>query len=185
MAKPPHVLILGGGFVAQEAAAALRRPIRRGEVTATVVDRDNFFTFHGLIAEMVTGRIAPGNILNPPAASSPRRRCTSARSSRSTSRKAGCDEPPRRRAVRARVRPRRRVSRQRGEPRVLPGLAEHAFRLKNFDDCLRLKNRVVEMFELADVEPDKEERRRLLTFFIAGGSPGPSWPASLRTSSSG
>ena len=65
MAKPPHVLILGGGFVAQEAAAALRRPIRRGEVTATVVDRDNFFTFHGLIAEMVTGRIAPGNILNP------------------------------------------------------------------------------------------------------------------------
>jgi NADH dehydrogenase len=50
-----------------------------------------------------------------------------------------------------------------------PGLSEHAFRLKSFDDCFRLKNHVLEMFELADIERDPEERRRLLTFFIAGG----------------
>ena len=31
----------------------------------TVVDRDNYFTFHALIGEMVTGRILPSNILNP------------------------------------------------------------------------------------------------------------------------
>ena len=50
-----------------------------------------------------------------------------------------------------------------------PGLAEHAFRLKSFDDCFRLKNHIIEMFERADVESDPEERRRLLTFFVAGG----------------
>ena len=50
-----------------------------------------------------------------------------------------------------------------------PGLAEHAFRLKSFHDCFRLKNHIVEMLELADIETDPEERRRLLTFFVAGG----------------
>ena len=65
MAKPPHVLVLGGGFVAHGATRALRRHICHGEVTLTVVDRDNFFTFHGLIGEMVSGRVLPSNILNP------------------------------------------------------------------------------------------------------------------------
>jgi NADH dehydrogenase len=50
-----------------------------------------------------------------------------------------------------------------------PGLAEHAFRLKAYEDCLALRNHMIEMFELADIEKDPEERRRLLTFFIAGG----------------
>ena len=61
------------------------------------------------------------------------------------------------------------LPRHRENLEAYPGLAEHAFRLKNFDDCLRLKNHVVEMFELADIERDPEERRRLLTFFVAGG----------------
>ncbi len=50
-----------------------------------------------------------------------------------------------------------------------PGLAEHAFQLKRYEDCLRLKNHIIQMFELADIEQDPEERRRLLTFFVAGG----------------
>jgi NADH dehydrogenase len=52
---------------------------------------------------------------------------------------------------------------------LYPGLAEHPFRLKTFPDCFRLKNHILEMFELADIETDPEERRRLLTFFVAGG----------------
>ena len=50
-----------------------------------------------------------------------------------------------------------------------PGLVEHAFKLRAYEDCFALKNHVIDMFELADVERDAEERRRLLTFFIAGG----------------
>jgi NADH dehydrogenase len=48
-----------------------------------------------------------------------------------------------------------------------PGLAEHAFRLKTYEDVLRLRNHIITMFELADIEKDPAERRRLLTFFIA------------------
>jgi NADH dehydrogenase len=52
---------------------------------------------------------------------------------------------------------------------LYPGLAEHAFLLKSFHDCFRLRNHLLEMFELAEIESDPEERRRLLTFFVAGG----------------
>ena len=36
-------------------------------------------------------------------------------------------------------------------------------------DAIRIRNRVVDMFEQADAEPDPNIRKRLLTFVIAGG----------------
>src|SRR4051794_30679605 len=50
-----------------------------------------------------------------------------------------------------------------------PGLAEHAFKLKTYEELLQLRNHMIEMFELAEIERDPVERRRLLTFFVAGG----------------
>ncbi len=171
MATKPHVLILGGGFVAQKVAQRLRGPIKRGELTATVVDRDNFFTFHGLIGEMVTGRIVPSNLLNPA-----RRIFSPAQVHVGEIESIDIEA---RKVVTS-----RRLDGARFELdydhavvcigsgenlEAYPGLSEHAFRLKSFDDCFRLKNHVIEMLELADIESDPDERRRLLTFFIAGG----------------
>ena len=51
----------------------------------------------------------------------------------------------------------------------LPELEEHAYTLKTLDDATRLRNQVLRSLELADAEPDPEERRRLLTFVVAGG----------------
>ncbi len=171
MAKAPHVLILGGGFVAARAVHQLRKEIQRGEITATVVDRDNAATFHGFVGEMVSGRILPSNILLPS-----RRMFAPAQLHVGEIESIDIDAK--------KVSTRRRLDGARfdldydyavigvgsGENlEAYPGLREHAFRLKHFDDCLRLKNRIIEMFELADIESDPEERRRLLTFFIAGG----------------
>ena len=170
MAKPPHVLVLGGGFVAHGVTRALRRHIRRDEVTVTVVDRDNFFTFHGLIGEMVSGRVLPSNILNPA-----RRVFAPAQVHVAEIETVDLDEKRvvtlRRNGVRSELRyDVAVVSLGNGENlEAYPGLAEHAYRLKSFDDCFRLKNHIIEMFELADLEADPDERRRLLTFFIAGG----------------
>ncbi len=44
-----------------------------------------------------------------------------------------------------------------------PGLAEHAFRLREYRDCFRLKNHVLTMFEQTEIEENPAERRRLLT----------------------
>ena len=171
MTDAPHVLVLGGGFVAYRTVRRLRGSIKRGDVRVTVVTRDNALAVHGLIGEMVTGRILASTVLNPG-----RRVFAPARlhvaeiesidiEARTVVTSRHLDgarfELDYDRAV---------VCIGSGENlESYPGLAEHAFRLKSFHDCFRLKNHVLEMLELADIETDPEERRRLLTFFVAGG----------------
>ena len=171
MADAPHVLILGGGFVAYRTVRALGRAIRRGDVRVTVVTRDNALAVHGLIGEMVTGRILPSTVLSPG-------RRVFAPANLHVAEIESIDIEARtvvtsRHLDGARFEleyDRAVVCVGTGENLdVYPGLAEHAFRLKSFHDCFRLKNHVVEMLELADIETDPEERRRLLTFFVAGG----------------
>ena len=51
----------------------------------------------------------------------------------------------------------------------LPGLEDHSFSMKTLEDASRLRNHVIALLERADVEPDEQERRRQLTFVVAGG----------------
>jgi len=51
---------------------------------------------------------------------------------------------------------------------MIPG-SEHAFTFKTLADALLLRNHVIERFERADVEPDPQRKRQLLTFAIIGG----------------
>ena len=133
--------------------------------------RDNALAVHGLIGEMVTGRILPSTVLNPG-------RRVFAPASLHVAEIESIDIEARK-VVTSRHLDGSRFELEydravvcvgTGENlEVYPGLAEHAFRLKSFHDCFRLKNHLVEMLELADIETDPEERRRLLTFFVAGG----------------
>lgn len=45
----------------------------------------------------------------------------------------------------------------------------HALGFKSLHDAVHLRDRIIEMFERADVEPDPVIRQRLLTFVVAGG----------------
>ena len=157
--------------MAHSVVRKLRRAISQGRIDATVVDRDNYFTLHGLIGEMVTGRILPSSILNPS-------RRVFAPAQVHVGEIESIDIGERKVVTRNRFDGARTeleydyavVAIGSGENlEAYPGLAEHAYRLKNFEDCFRLKNHIIEMFELADIERDPAERRRLLTFFVAGG----------------
>jgi NADH dehydrogenase len=167
----PRVLILGGGYVAISVTRGLRNAIKSGRADVTVVSRDNFHAFHGFVGEMVTGRVAPGNILSPVRRIFPpahvhvgeieaidlgARLVTTSRHLDGARFELPYDEL---------VLGLGTVQ----NTEAYPGLAEHAFKLKTFADCFALKNHLLEMFELADIEPSKEERQRLLTFFVAGG----------------
>jgi NADH dehydrogenase len=168
---PPHVLVLGGGYVPITLTRELRRPVERGEVDVTVVSRDNFHTFHGFVGEMITGRIGPSSMLSPV-----RRIFAPAKVHVAEIESIDLDA---RKVVTSRHLDGARFDLEYdhlvlclGSSENLdayPGLAEHAFKLKTFKDCLALKNHILEMFELADIERDPAERRRLLTFVVAGG----------------
>jgi len=51
----------------------------------------------------------------------------------------------------------------------LSNVQKQAFDFKSLIDAIRIRNRVIEMFERADRERDPEARKPLLTFVIAGG----------------
>ena len=51
----------------------------------------------------------------------------------------------------------------------IPGMHEHASPFKYLGDALYLRNQLVRMLEEAEAEGDLENRRRLLTFVVAGG----------------
>jgi NADH dehydrogenase len=168
---PARILVLGGGYVPVALTRELRDAVRAGAAEVTVVTRTNFHVFHGFIAEMITGRVSPSHILSPV-----RRIFASARVHVAEIEAIDLDA---RRVVTSRHLDGARFELAYDELvlavgsaenlEAYPGLAEHAFRLKAYRDCLALKNHVLEMFELADIERDAEERRRLLTFFVAGG----------------
>jgi NADH dehydrogenase len=171
VAGGPHLLILGGGYVPITLTGGLKKRIRRGELRVTVVSRENFHAFHGFVGEMVTGRIGPSNMLSPV-----RRIFSPAEVNVAEIESIDLDGK--------RVIISRHLDGARFElgydqlvlavgsaenHAVYPGLAEHAYTLKSFKDCFRLKNHILEVFELAQIEKDPAERRRLLTFFVAGG----------------
>lgn len=50
----------------------------------------------------------------------------------------------------------------------VPGVKENSYTLWSFEDAIRLKKRILEMFEKAQSETDVMKRRQMLTFAIAG-----------------
>ncbi len=168
----PHVLCLGGGYVAIYLARALRARVRAGQVRLTVVSTENFQCFHGLVPEMLTGTLQPTDVLSPArllfapgdfvnaeveAIDLAAKQVTVARQLDGRSLPIAYDH----------------LVLALGSTEHLgrfPGLAEHALRLKSYSACFAARNQFVEMLELADMEPDPVERRRLLTFVVVGGS---------------
>ena len=59
--------------------------------------------------------------------------------------------------------------------RILPekicsGVTEHAFEVKHMSDAVAIRDRAVELLELANATDDPEEKRRLLHFVVVGGN---------------
>src|SRR5205814_5827355 len=54
-------------------------------------------------------------------------------------------------------------------PNLVPGMSAHGWPLKTMGDALVLRNHLIEMLEKAQVEPDAERRRLLLSVVVVGG----------------
>lgn len=172
MKESTRIVCLGGGWVAIYLARALRPALARGQVKLTVVSRDNYSTVHGLIAEMLTCKIQPQQInasvrevIAPAHLHNAEIESIDIKAQRVLTRRSldgrtyslaydhlvvavGSVEDFSRYA----------------------GIAEHTFPLKTFAACYRLRNHLLSVLEMASIESNAEERRRLLTFVVAGGN---------------
>lgn len=169
---PTRVLVLGGGYVAIWFARAVRKAVKRGDIELTVVDHNNYHTFHGLVPEMLTGVVQAGQII------SPSRRLFAP--GRFVCANVDAIDLETKTVTVSRVLD--------GRPATLAydhlvvnlgsvddlsryrGVGEHTMRLKGYFDCIRVRNHLLAMLEMAEIEPDPEERRRILHFVIAGGN---------------
>ncbi|MEM7326731.1 MAG: NAD(P)/FAD-dependent oxidoreductase [Actinomycetota bacterium] len=167
-AEPNRIVVLGGGFGGVATAKRLEQlMLADADLTVSLVSPSNSLLFTPMLAEVAGSALQPHHISAPIRAMCPRTRFYR-------------DEV-------ADIDLDRQVVHLRGSPdplpydhlvialgsvpnyRDLPGLAEHSFSLKSLPDAVALRNHVVAMLERADVEADAEERRRQLTFVVAGG----------------
>lgn len=176
-----RIVVLGGGFAGVSTAQELVRQLRREKrlargggkegVTVTLINRENYFVFQPLLADVISGAIDTTHVVVP------LRRMLS-----------GVD------VVVGYVEDidtdRKRVSvrrRQSGQPftvdydalvialgsvtdfSAVPGMAEHALGVRTLGDAFYLRNRALGTLEEAASEDDVDRRDALLTFVVVGG----------------
>jgi NADH:ubiquinone reductase (H+-translocating) len=165
-----RVVVLGGGFGGVSATRRFEQLLPWTPwLDVTLVSQRNYLLFTPMLAEVAAGSVEAGNVGVPLRAACPRTRF--------------------RRAEVLGVDPDRRIVHlRRGDAlealpydhlvlalgavpnfRDLPGVAANALTLATLEDARRLRDHVLGRLEQADHEPDPAERRRWLTFVVAGG----------------
>ena len=183
-ARPRRVVICGGGFAgvstAQELAKLLRKQgklARRGRsnppdaVEVVLLNRDNYFVFQPLLADILSATIETTHVVVP-----------LRRMLQGVEIEVGIVESvdTQRRQIHIKRRQRGdRVSVDYDELvialgsitdfRSVPGMVEHALGIRTLGDAFYLRNRALDVLEEARLESDPERRERLLTTVVVGG----------------
>ncbi len=169
----PRIVILGGGFAGVTTALELaKRCAGVLPVHITLVSDRNFFLFTPMLAEAATGAVESRHVLHPI-----RPLCGAWGVEFGEMIVEAVDRDRRQVVVRHRRSPiRQRVHYDKlvlalgATPNVtiVPGAAEHAMAFKGAGDAVRIRNRVIDLFEAAALTEDPWVRRRLLTFVVVG-----------------
>lgn len=169
-ARPPRILILGGGYVGLYTALRLQSRLKAGEATITVVEPRSYMTYQPFLPEASAGSLSPRHVVVP-------LRRVLKRCEVINARVVGLDHH-------------RRVARldpvegpeydlpydivvvalgSVARTLPIPGLADEAVGFKTVEEAIYLRNQVLTCLDLAESTPDPERRRRALTFVFVGG----------------
>lgn len=165
-ASLPHVVVVGAGF----GGLRVVHHLRNAPVRITLVDRRNYHLFQPLLYQVATAGLGPTDIAQPVRAILRGRRNLEFRLAEMT----GVDFAAKTlKIVGGEIPYDFLVLAVGGETNYFgnPALGRNAFGLKDLDDAVRIRNHLLNMFELAVHEKDPEVRRALLTFVVVGGGP--------------
>jgi NADH:quinone reductase (non-electrogenic) len=164
-----RLIILGGGFGGLDVARSIgRSKAARAYWDTRLIDKENFFQFNPLLPAVAVGSVETRHIVYP------LRTMASHRKIRFFKNKAMQIDLERRlvtlhnglvESYDTLVIAVGSVTNYYG----VPGAAEHTLCFKTIVDAMKLRARVVELFEMAEQAETPEQRRRLLSFAIVGG----------------
>jgi NADH dehydrogenase len=162
-----NLVIVGGGFAGTKTAQLLEHTLPP-DWTLTLMSQENFITFNPLLPEVVGASIMPGHVI------APHRQmihCTHVCMARVSEIDTG-----------------ERLVHYLGEGPgtlqydelvlacgadanldIVKGMAQVALPLKTIGDALFLRNRIIARLEQAELQPQAEHRRWLMTFIVVGG----------------
>ncbi|MCC6546465.1 NAD(P)/FAD-dependent oxidoreductase [Candidatus Sumerlaeota bacterium] len=169
----PRIVIAGGGFGGAYAAKFLKSAIHQFDADVLLLDRNNYFIFYPLLVEAGTGSLEARHAVVPI-------RQFLNRSSRFRMAETLNVDIERKQVV-------YRMIGEDGEHRAdydhlvlafgsvtrmppIPGLKEYAYEMKTLADSVALRDRAIQMLELANVTKDDTKRRALLHFVVVGSN---------------
>lgn len=176
-APGPTIVILGAGFAGVQCARELARGLpAHQDGCITLVDRHNYLLFTPMLTEVAGGQVDVRHIvaairrLSPPITFVEGRVDDIDLRARRVTLTVGQQEagiPEGRRVLEADqlVIALGSVTNFHG----IEGLQAHALTMKSLGDAAAIRNRALALLERAGAEPDREQRRALLTFVIGGG----------------
>ena len=166
MTPRPRVVIAGAGFGGLTCARALKR----APVDVLLVDRNNYHLFTPLLYQVASAVLDPGEIARPV-----RQLIRPLRNADFLLAKiTGADFEQHQLLTEHGPLPYDYLVLASGSQSDYFGnatLARHAFGLKDLDEGLAIRNRILMRFEEARWTDDRERRRTLLTFAVVGGGP--------------
>jgi NADH:ubiquinone reductase (H+-translocating) len=163
----PHVVVIGAGF----GGTRVIRALRDADVRITVIDRNNFHTFQPLLYQVATAGLDVGDVTFPVRTLLRRHRDATFVMGLVTA----CDLELQTVTVDDRVVvgydylviAAGSVSNSFG----VPGVDEHTLPLKDVDDAVRLRNRLIADLEAASRAVGRGEQRPELGLVVVGGGP--------------
>jgi NADH dehydrogenase len=178
-----RIVILGGGFAGVSTARELTRRLRKQHrlvrdgaagpdaIEVVLVNRDNYFVFQPLLADILSGTIETTHVVVPL-----RRMLPHVDIDVGYVERIDTDA----KTVHIRRRTGRDIVELRYDAlvialgsvtdfRAVPGMAEHAVGIRTLGDAFYLRNRALDMLEEASLEADPVRRARSLTFVVVGG----------------
>jgi len=162
--KPSRVVVIGAGFGGLSAAKALaREPFQ-----VTLIDRFNYHLFQPLLYQVATAALSPSDIATPIRDEFRRKPDVSVMLANVS----GIDGNSNDVIAEGERIPFDYLVVATGARQSWFGhddWAPNAPGLKDIGDALNLRRRILLAFERAEIEPDAEERRRLLNFVVVGG----------------
>ena len=163
-----NVVVVGGGFAGTQLVKRLERKLP-DDWQVVLISEENYITFNPMLAEVVGATVLPSHVIAPIRRMVRKTRFISARVT-------SVDEEA-------------KTVRFEGEGRngdisfehlvlsfgsranlaMIPGMNEHALPFKLLGDALRVRNRVIEQMEKAELEEDAVKRQWLGRFVVIGG----------------